>query len=144
MLARSILGSIIFLLVMGPAVLARDGGDISSYFNKTSREVKAENDPIQKRAILSNSLQSMTSALESMEQSNMISTNDRIGAGTLKASLLEKHDELTGMNSFERVADGQLNNFTDYIVQDMQQADRYITISAVTLLLVIILLVLIL
>jgi hypothetical protein len=42
-----------------------------------------------------------------------------------------------------RVSDGQLNNFSNYVVQDMEQADQVITISVVTLLLIIILIVLI-
>lgn len=144
MLARTFLGTLIFLLAMGPAVLARDGGDISTYFNKTAREVKAENDPIQKRAILSNSLQTMTNALDKVEHSGLVSNEDLVGTKRLKTTLQDKQDELNGVNSFDRVPDAQLNSFTDYVVQDMQQADQYITISAVTLLLIIILLVLIL
>ncbi len=144
MLARTFLGTLIFLLAMGPAVLARDGGDISTYFNQTAREVKAENDPVQKRAILSNSLQTMTNALDKVEQSGLVSNEDLAGTKRLKATLQEKQDELNGVNSFDRVPDAQLNSFTDYVVQDMQQADQYITISAVTLILIIILLVLVL
>ena len=39
--------------------------------------------------------------------------------------------------------DGQLNDFSNYVVQDMEQADQVITISVVTLLLIVILIVLI-
>jgi hypothetical protein len=144
MLAKMLLGAFIFLFAMGSAVLADDGGDVSAHFNSTAREVKSENDPVQKRAILSKSLQTMTSALDKIESSGLISSEDRIGASRLKANLKEKQDELNGANSFERVPDSQLNNYSDYIVQDMQQANQYITISVVTLLLIIILAVLIL
>jgi uncharacterized membrane protein len=144
MFARTLLGTLVILFAMGPALLAHDGGDISTHFNNTARAVKAENDPVQKRAILSHSLETMTSALEKIEHSGLFSDKDRVGSKHLKSSLQEKQDELNGTNSFERVPDAQLNNFSDYVVQDMQQADRYITISAVTLLLIIILLVLIL
>jgi hypothetical protein len=41
-----------------------------------------------------------------------------------------------------RVPDEQLNAFSDYVVQDMEQADQIITISLVTLLLIVILIVL--
>ncbi|HSQ76746.1 MAG TPA: hypothetical protein VLT13_14380 [Bacteroidota bacterium] len=46
------------------------------------------------------------------------------------------------MNGYAGVSDAQLNGFSEYVVQDMEQADQLITISLVTLLLIIILIVL--
>ncbi len=66
----------------------------------------------------------------------------RIGIDRFKAALQEKQDELAGSNGYVRVSDEQLNAFSDYVVQDMEQADQMITISVVTLLLIIILVVL--
>jgi hypothetical protein len=144
MMARTILGALIFLLAMSPAVYAGGGGDIGNYFNNASREVKATDDPILKRDILRSSLETMTNALDRVENSNLVSKGDRAGAKLLRASLQEKQDELGGTNGFERVADSQLNAFGDYVVQDMQQADQYITVSLVALLLIVIILILIL
>ena len=144
MMARTFLGALIVLLAMTQAVYAGGGGDISNHFNNTSREVKATDNPAQKRDILRNSLETMTTALDRVESSNLVSVEDRAGAKILRATLQEKQDELGGMNGLERVADNQLNSFGDYIVQDMQHADQYITISLVALLLIIVVLILIL
>ncbi|MBR9976382.1 MAG: hypothetical protein KFF77_12420 [Bacteroidetes bacterium] len=144
MMVRTILGAFIVLFAMTQAVSAGGAGDIGSHFNNMSREVKATDNPAQKRDILRNSLETMTKALDRIENFNLVSVEDRAGAKLLRATLQEKQDELGGMNGFERVADNQLNAFGDYVVQDMQQADQYITVSLVAVLLIVILLVLIL
>ena len=61
----------------------------------------------------------------------------------VKATLLEKSEELAGTNGFDRVPDDQLNAFSTYIVQDMEQADKTISIGLVTLLLIIIIIILV-
>jgi len=125
-------------------VQAGNAGDIQKYFNDTACKVKATTDPVQKRAILDKSLQTMSKALDRVENSGLISQEDRAGIDRFKATLQEKQDELTGSDGYDRVADAQLNAFADYVVQDMEQAAQTITISLVTLLLIIIILILIL
>ena len=83
-------------------------------------------------------------ALDKVQNSSLISKEDRIGIDRLKTTLQAKQNELTGINGYERVSDEQLNNFSNYVVQDMEQADQMITISLVALLLIILLIVLIL
>jgi hypothetical protein len=61
----------------------------------------------------------------------------------VRAALQEKSDELAGANGFDRVPDNQLNAFATYIVQDMEQADKTISISLVAALLIIIIIILI-
>ena len=72
-----------------------------------------------------------------------MSANDLAGIHQLRIALQEKQDELAGHNGYVRVSDERLNAFSDYVVQDMEQADQVITISVVTLILIIILIVLI-
>ncbi|MDT8323326.1 MAG: hypothetical protein RRA94_04365 [Bacteroidota bacterium] len=144
MMARTFLGALIVLFAMTQAASAGGGGEISKYFNNTSREVKATNNLVQKRDILRTSLESMTSALDRVERSNLVPAEDRAGAKLLRTTLQERQDELGGKNGFQPVANDQLNSFSDYLVQDLQQADRYITVSLVTLLLIVIVLILIL
>ena len=105
--------------------------------------MKAANTLSEKRAILNESFQTMSKALTMLQSSPLISKDDRAGLEHFKAALQEKQDELSGTNGYVRVADGQLNDFSNYVVQDMEQADQVITISVVTLLLIIILIVLI-
>lgn len=143
MLARTILGVLVILLAATQTGYA-GGGDISKYFSKTATEVKATDNPVEKRNILQGSLETMTGALDRIERSGYVTSEDRISAMRLKATLQEKQDELNGTNAYERVTDSQLNSFADYVVQDMQQADQYITISLVAVLLILIVLILIL
>ena len=127
------------------ALPARAGGkeELQNYFSNTADKVKAAVDPSEKRAILDESFQTMSKALEIAQSSPLIANDDLIGIDRFRAALQEKQDELAGSNGFVRVSDDQLDAFSDYVVQDSEQAAEVITISLVTLLLIIILVVLI-
>jgi len=131
----------IFVLVQAGTAGGKD--DIQKYFNDTAGKVKATADPAQKREILDKSLQTMSKALDRVESSGLVSQDDRAGIDRFKTTLQEKQDELKGINGYERVADAQLNAFSDYVVQDMEQAEKQITISLVAALLIIIIVILI-
>jgi len=105
--------------------------------------VKATDNPSEKREILSESFQTMSKALDMVRSSPSITKDDGVAIDRFKATLQERQDELAGSNGYVRVSDEQLNAFSDYVVQDMEQADQIITISLVTLLLIIILIVLV-
>jgi len=130
-----------FVLVLSANAEGKDG--LQKYFNDAAAKVKATNSASEKRAILNESFQTMMNALNIVHASPLISKDDRAGLDHFKAALQEKQDELAGTNGYVRVADGQLNDFSNYVVQDMEQADQVVTISVVTLLLIILLIVLI-
>ncbi|MBN2709731.1 MAG: hypothetical protein JXR46_11865 [Calditrichaceae bacterium] len=144
MLAKTILGVIIMMFVMVQAGNAGGKEDIQKYFNDTASKVKATDDPVQKREILNKSFSTMSKALDRVESSGLISEEDRAGIKHFKTTLQEKQDELTGINGYERVPDAQLNAFSNYIVQSMEQAAQTITISLVAALLIVIVLILLL
>jgi dephospho-CoA kinase len=135
---------LIMMFVLVQAGIAGGKDDIQKYFNDTACKVKAADDPVQKREILNKSLQTMSKALDRVESSGLVSQDDRAGIDRFKTNLQEKQDELTGSNGFERVADAQLNAFSNYIVQDMEQAAESVTISLVAALLIVIILILVL
>ena len=143
MLARTVFGAIVMMFVLVQAGNAVGKDDIQKYFNDTACKVKATTDPMQKREILNNSLQTMSKALDIVESSGLISKDDRAGIDRFKVTLQEKQDELTGSNGYERVSDEQLNAFSDYVVQDMEQAAQTITISVLAAVLIVVLLLLI-
>ncbi|MDZ7859176.1 MAG: hypothetical protein U5O15_00670 [Candidatus Krumholzibacteriota bacterium] len=118
-------------------------GKIQNYFNDAAVKVKATDDPSQKRDILSLKIQNMSAALDKIRNSSIVSESDRAGIDRTKTSLKEKQDELAGANGFTRVPDAQLDAFSDYVVQDMEQAEKSITIGVVTALLIIIIIILI-
>ena len=143
MKTRTVIGTLVIMLVLVQAGIAGSKDDIQKYFNNTACKVKATTDPAEKREILDKSLHTMSKVLNLVQNSPLISKEDRAGVNNFKAALQEKQDELNGKNGYERVADAQLNAFSDYVVQDMEQATN-ISISLVAALLIIIILVLLL
>jgi hypothetical protein len=147
MLARTALRSTVMAFVMMFALVhvgnALGQDNLQKYFNDTACKVKATADPSQKRAILDDGLQNMSKALNRVESLRLISKDDRAGIDRFKVTLQERQNELAGSNGYDRVSDEQLNAFSDFVVQDMEQADRTITISLVTLLLIIIIVILV-
>jgi hypothetical protein len=143
MLVRTVLGALIMMCLLVQGGNAAGTGDIQKYFNDTASKVKATDDPGQKRDILNHSLQTMSSALDKVQGSALISKDDRAGINQLKVTLQEKEDELAGLNGYDRVPDQSLNAFSDYVVQDMEQATQTVTISLVALLLIIIIIILV-
>jgi hypothetical protein len=132
------------MFVLALPGIAGGKGEFQKYFSDVASNVKATNDPAEKRAILNRSFQTMSKALDLVRNSPSISKDEAAGIDRFKGSLQEKQDELTGINGFVRVPDVQLNAFSNYVVQDMEQADQVITISVVTLLLIILLVVILL
>ncbi len=143
MLAKTVFRIMVMMCVLVYAGIAAGQDNVQKYFNDAACKVKATTDPAQKREILHNKLQNMSTALDKVQSSPLVSETDRAGMDRLKASLQEKQDELAGSNGFARVPDDQLNAFSDYVVQDMEQADKTITISLVTALLIVIIIILV-
>jgi len=96
-----------------------------------------------KRAILDEKLRAMVTVLDRAKQMTKRSAHEK-NIEALRARLQEKLDELHGQNGYTAVPDGQLNTFADYVQQDFEQADQFITISATTAVLILILLILLL
>lgn len=137
MKARTVLGVIIMMLVLAQAGYAEGTDGIKKYFSDTATTVKTTADPAQKREILNKSLQTMSKALDKVERSGLVTQEDRAGIDLFKAALQEKHDELAGINGYERVSDAQLDAFSDYVVQDMEQAlERKVTVSLLAAILI--------
>lgn len=142
MTARIAFGSIVMMFVLALTANADGKGELQKYFNDAASKVKATENPSEKRTILNESFQTMSKALDIVGRSPSISKADRVGIDRFKATLQEKQDELVGGNGYACVPDDQLNAFSLYVVQDMEQADQIISISLVTLLLIILLIVL--
>jgi hypothetical protein len=142
MKARIVFGSFVMMLVLAISANAGGKGELQKYFSDAANKVKATDNSSEKRAILDESFHTMSKALNMVQSSPLISKGDRAGIDRFKATLQEKQDELAGSNGYVRVPDEQLNAFSDYVVQDVEQADLVISISLITLLLIIILIVL--
>ena len=142
MKTRITFGIIVMMFVLSIPAVAGGKGEIKKYFNDAVAKVKATEDATEKREILNNSFENMFKAVNKIQSLGLVSKEESKGIDQFKTSLKEKQDELKGINGFERVQDSQLNNFSNYVVQDMEQAS--ITISLVAALLIIIIIILIL
>jgi hypothetical protein len=142
MTTRIAFGSIAMMFVLALPSNASGKEQLQKYFNDAAIKVKATDNASEKREILSESFQTMSKALDRIESSGLVSKDDRVGIDRFKAALQEKQDELAGRNGYVRVSDEQLNAFSNYVVQDMEQAAEYITISLVAALLIVIILLL--
>jgi len=142
MLGRRAVSLTAIMFVMAFAGIAQGQDKLQDYFSDVACKVKETADPSQKREILNTSFERVSRALNSVQSSPLVSKDDKAGIDHFKVILKEKHDELAGLNGYERVPDEQLNAFADYTVQDMEQATQTITISVVTLLLIIIIVIL--
>jgi hypothetical protein len=133
---------IIFVLVIPTNAGGKD--ELQKHFSDVAAKVKATENVVEKRAILENSFKEMSETLDKVQGSFLVSEEDQAGIDKLKSILKENHDELAGINGYERVPDSQLNNFSNYVVQNMAQADQMITISLIAAILIVILIILIL
>jgi hypothetical protein len=143
MLKRMNIRLSVLAIVIAFASIAQGQENIQKYFSDTAGKVKAADNPIQKREILNSSLENMIHALNAVEESPLISKDDKIDITRIRSSIKDKQDELAGLNGFERVPDDQLNAYSNFVVQDMEQATQTVSISLVALLLIIIIVILV-
>ncbi len=111
-------------------------------FNETVQEVHKTEDATEKRMLLNESFNKMTRAIERIETKANLSEEEVAQLAAYKSEIQEKKSELNGTDGFERVLDKDLNNFSDYSQQHMEQADRTITIGVTAALLIIIIILL--
>ena len=130
------------LLVTGPARAdVTPHEQLKQHIHDAVEKVKAAPTAAEKRSILDDELRAMTTALNRARQmTDRSSEKESIDA--LRARVQEKLDELHGQNGYTAVPDGELDTFADYVQQDFEQADRVVTISVTTALLIVLILLL--
>jgi hypothetical protein len=144
MKTRIALGSFVIMSLLALPAFAGGQGDLQRYLNDAATKAKAAASPVEKRQILETSFHTILRALDATKSMPFISKDDVAGINRVTAALQEKQDELAGRNGYVRVSDTQLNAFSNYVVQDVEQADGVITISLLTLVLIILLILIIL
>jgi polyhydroxyalkanoate synthesis regulator phasin len=114
---------------------------LKQHIRDAVEKVKAAPTAAEKRSILDDELRAMTTALSRARQmTDRSSEKESIDA--LRARVQEKLDELHGQNGYTAVPDEELDTFADYVQQDFEQADRVVTISVTTALLIVLILLL--
>jgi hypothetical protein len=139
---------ILSLLFLAQPVLAKDDSaqlenKLKEYINEISVRIKSTEDPAQKRGILNNTLEKIIQSMEIAQGLTSISAEDKAALASLKQNFQDKYDELNGLQGFSRVADEDLNDFTDYVLQDLEQARSTLTMSVAAFIIIILLIILI-
>jgi len=139
---------VIVALVFAQPLIARVSSDniedqLKNYMNEITLKVKGTEDPIQKRVLLDETLLDILKAVKTVKALPTTTEREQKLLGKFEESVQAKYDELNGLNDFERVADEDLDSFTDYVLQDLEQARNYVTMGLGVFILLIILIILI-
>jgi hypothetical protein len=95
---------------------------LKNYMNEITQKVKGTEDPVQKRALLNETLLDILKAVNTVKALHTTTEREQKLLGMFEKSVQDKYDELNGLNGFERVADEDLDSFTEYVLQDLEQA----------------------
>src|SRR5690625_3411398 len=115
---------------------------LKTHMNETVQAVKEAESADEKRSILNESFTDMLTAVEKIEEKAELSDREKEQLAVLKDNITAKSNQLNGLDGYDKVGDEELDDFSDYSQQDMEQANRTITISLTTALLIIIILLL--
>lgn len=115
---------------------------LKAEINKMVMDVQTAETAERKREALNRSFDKLMTTFDRVYSMERVSQADKEALADFKNTIREKQDELNGINGYERVPDSQLNDFAQFVQQDFEQADRTITISLTTALLVVIILLL--
>lgn len=115
---------------------------LKKHFNQTVQDVQKAEHPDEKRAILNESFHKMIHVLERIESAASLTADEHAGLETYKLGLTEKLSELNGEDGFNEIVDEDLDDFSQFSQDFIEQANRTITIGATTALLVLIILLL--
>lgn len=112
------------------------------HFNETVQKVHETEDHQEKRSILNKSYNNMITALDHIEQKTNLTDEEIHQLHSYKNEIAEKQNELNGLDGFSEVQDEDLLEFSEYSQQYFEQANRTITLSVTTALLIIVIILL--
>lgn len=136
---------LVALFVLQGTVLgqtANPSEKFKKHINKIVNKVENADNPKKKRAILNDSFDDLITTFNRIEGIEKISNRDRQAITGLKETVTQRKNELNGKNGFARINDRQLDQFANYVQQDLEQADKTITLSLTVALLIVIILLL--
>jgi hypothetical protein len=112
------------------------------HFNETVQEVQQTENADDKRLILNESFTKMIVVLDRIESRANLTEEETQQLQSYKLDIEEKQNELNGLDGFDEVQDEDLDDFSNFSQDFMEQADRTVTIGITTALLILIILLL--
>lgn len=111
-------------------------------FNETVQKVQDTENADEKRAMLNESFVKMINAIDRVEAVADLSEDKSALLESYKFGIAEMQNELNGLDGFDGVPDADLDEFSNYSQQFMEQADRTVTIGLTAALLIVLILIL--
>ncbi len=112
------------------------------HFNETVQAVHATDNADEKRAILNESFSKMINVIDQIESRASLTEDEIANLNSYKLDLTEKMNELNGLDGFDEIMDEDLDDFSNFSQDFIEQANRTITIGIGTALLILIILLL--
>lgn len=112
------------------------------HFNETVQQVHETDNAEEKRVILNESFSKMIHAIDRIESRANLSEEESELLSAYKKDISEKQNELNGLDGFDEVQDEDLDDFSNFSQDFMEQANSTITIGVTTALLILIILLL--
>ena len=110
------------------------------HFNETVQNVKASDNPDEQRDLLNTSFDKMLGAVDRIDESANLTEEEREQLVLFRDQIDEKKSELNGLDGFDEIQDDELIDFSDYSQQEIEQANRTLTISLTSALLIVLIL----
>ena len=112
------------------------------HFNETVQQVQETESADEKRQILDESFSKMITVLDRIESRANLTEDETAMLISYRSDISEIKSELNGEDGFDQVQDEDLDDFSNFSQDFMEQADRTVTIGITTVLLVLIVLLL--
>jgi hypothetical protein len=144
---RLITTSILLLFAVQSLAVAQSTNiteTFKKHFNETVQQVQQTENADEKRTILNESFTKMIDALDRIESRANLSEDEIAQLQSFKNGIEEKQNELNGLDGFDEIMDEDLDDFSNFSQDFMEQANRTVTIGVSTALLILIILILLL
>ncbi len=144
---RYIITSIFLLFAVQSMAVAQSTNiteTFKKHFNETVQQVQQTESADEKRLILNDSFTKMITALDRIESKADLTKDESAQLNSFRSDISDKQNELNGLDGFDEVLDEDLDDFSNFSQDFMEQANRTITIGATTALLILIILLLVL
>lgn len=111
------------------------------YINDMVEKVEHAETPKVKRTIMNDTFDELLATFDKVKEMRKLTGSDKKALKKLTKSITAKKNELNGLAGYKKVPSNQLNEFANFVQQDLEQADT-ITISVVVALLIVLILLL--
>lgn len=142
---KTALASVLFLFAFQAASFAQTANvteTFKKHFNETVQQVQQTENADEKRVILNESFNKLIVAIDRINSRASLSEDQESQLHSYRVGIVEKRNELNGLDGFDEVVDEDLEDFSEYSQQFIEQANSTITIGVTTALLILIILLL--